>query len=300
MVINIAELETVCGVTSKLPVNTMPEFAFAGRSNVGKSSLINAMVNRKALARTSAQPGKTQTINFFVLNRSFYFVDLPGYGYAKVTKELVAKWGQMIEKYLRTSRMLRFIFLLVDIRHEPTEDDKAMYDWIVYQGLRPIVIATKLDKIKRSQKEKQVAMIRAALGMEREDLLIPCSAETKQGLDELWKLMEDVLDAETPGQMIPVTREPENTMQPKPEPKKSAKAAGKPDAKKPAKAAGKPEPKKPAKATGKSEPKKPAKAAGKPDAKKPDAKKPAAKKPAGNAKPYGKKKTDPVKNRTRK
>ncbi len=256
MVINYAELETVCGVTSKLPVNTMPEFAFAGRSNVGKSSLINAMVNRKALARTSSQPGKTQTINFFVLNQSFYFVDLPGYGYAKVTKELVAKWGHMIEKYLRTSRMLRYIFLLVDIRHEPTEDDKAMYDWIVYQGLRPIVIATKLDKIKRSQKDKHVAMIRAALGMEREDLLIPCSAETKQGLDEIWKLMEDALANEVPGQMSPSVKEAENNLQSEPEVKKPA-------TKKPAKSA----------------------AAGKPDR---------------NIKTNGKKKADPVKNRSRK
>ena len=191
MNINKAELQTVCGITSKLPVNTLPEFAFAGRSNVGKSSLINALVNRKALARTSSQPGKTQTINFYLLNDALYFVDLPGYGYAKVTKELVAKWGRMIERYLTTSKQLRMIFLLVDIRHEPTDNDKAMYSWIVDRGLRPVVIATKLDKINRSQKDRQLAMIRRVLGMAPEDVLMSCSALTKQGIEELWTIMEE-------------------------------------------------------------------------------------------------------------
>ena len=193
MNINKAELQTVCGITSKLPVNALPEFAFAGRSNVGKSSLINALVNRKALARTSSQPGKTQTINFYLLNDALYFVDLPGYGYAKVTKELVAKWGRMIERYLTTSKQLRRIFLLVDIRHEPTENDKAMYAWIVDRGLQPVVIATKLDKINRSQKDRQTAMIRRSLGMAKDEILIPCSAQSKQGMDELWELMEECL-----------------------------------------------------------------------------------------------------------
>ena len=193
MNINKAELQTVCGITSKLPVNALPEFAFAGRSNVGKSSLINALVNRKALARTSSQPGKTQTINFYLLNDALYFVDLPGYGYAKVTKELVAKWGRMIERYLTTSKQLRRIFLLVDIRHEPTENDKAMYAWIVDRGLQPVVIATKLDKINRSQKDRQTAMIRRSLGMAKDEILIPCSAQSKQGMDELWGLMEECL-----------------------------------------------------------------------------------------------------------
>ena len=195
MNINKAELQTVCGITSKLPVNTLPEFAFAGRSNVGKSSLINALVNRKALARTSSQPGKTQTINFFLLNDALYFVDLPGYGYAKVTKELVAKGGKMIERYLVTSKQLRRIFLLVDIRHEPSENDKAMYAWIVDRGLQPVVIATKLDKINRSQRDRQLAMIRRALGMTPEEILIPCSAETKQGIEDVWKVMEECLSA---------------------------------------------------------------------------------------------------------
>ncbi len=196
MNINKAELQTVCGITSKLPVNALPEFAFAGRSNVGKSSLINALVNRKALARTSSQPGKTQTINFYLLNDALYFVDLPGYGYAKVTKELVAKWGRMIERYLITSKQLRRIFLLVDIRHEPTDNDKAMYAWIVDRGIQPVVIATKLDKINRSQRDRQLAMIRRTLGMAQEDVLIPCSALSKQGIEELWGIMEECLSTE--------------------------------------------------------------------------------------------------------
>lgn len=193
MNITQAELQTVCGVTSKLPVNEFPEFAFAGRSNVGKSSLINALVNRKALARTSSQPGKTQTINFYFLNKAFYFVDLPGYGYAKVTKELVAKWGKMIERYLITSKQLRCIFLLVDIRHEPSENDKAMYAWIVDRGLRPVVIATKADKIKRSQLAAQTKLIRAALSMAPEDTLIVTSSSAKIGLADVWKVMEERL-----------------------------------------------------------------------------------------------------------
>ena len=150
MIIKSAELETVCGITSKLPDNIRPEFAFAGRSNVGKSSLINKLVNRKALARTSSQPGKTQTINFFLLNKEFYFVDLPGYGYAKVSKEVSAKWGRMIERYLITSKQLKVIFLLVDIRHEPSAGDRQMHEWVVANGFRPVVIVTKTDKINRS------------------------------------------------------------------------------------------------------------------------------------------------------
>ena len=181
MVIRNVELETVCGVTSTLPENTLPEFAFAGKSNVGKSSLINALMNRKALARTSSQPGKTQTINFYNINGDLYYVDLPGYGYAKVPQSEKVKWGKMIENYLHKSQMLKCVFLLVDIRHEPSANDKTMYDWIVYNGFRPVIIATKLDKIKRSQIQKQVKLIRTGLGMEKQDILIPFSAETKQG-----------------------------------------------------------------------------------------------------------------------
>ena len=190
MIIKSVNLETVCGVTSRLPENEAPEFAFAGKSNVGKSSLINALMNRKAYARTSSQPGKTQTINFYKINDAFYYVDLPGYGYAKVSLEAKEKWGKMIERYLRRSRMLKLVFLLVDIRHDPSANDKSMYDWIVYNGYHPVVIATKLDKINRSQRAKQLKTIRQGLGMGAEDILIPFSAETKEGREEIWELLE--------------------------------------------------------------------------------------------------------------
>lgn len=190
MIIKKAELETVCGITSTLPENLLPEFAFAGKSNVGKSSLINGLLNRKALARTSSQPGKTQTINFYNVNDALYFVDLPGYGYAKVSVEVKAKWGKMIERYLKKSAVLKCVFLLIDIRHEPSDNDRLMYDWIVSNGYHPVIIATKLDKIKRSQVQKHVKMLRTGLGMEKEDILIPFSAETKQGREEIWALIE--------------------------------------------------------------------------------------------------------------
>ena len=192
MIIRKAELETVCGITSTLPENLLPEFAFAGKSNVGKSSLINGLLNRRALARTSSQPGKTQTINFYNVNDDLYFVDLPGYGYAKVSVEVKAKWGKMIERYLKKSQMLKCIFLLIDIRHEPSANDKLMYDWIVSNGYKPVIIATKLDKLKRSQIQKHVKMVREGLGLEKEDVLIPFSAETKQGREEIWALIESL------------------------------------------------------------------------------------------------------------
>ena len=198
MIIKKAELETVCGVTSAFPQNVHPEFAFAGKSNVGKSSLINGLLNRKSLARTSSQPGKTQTINFYHINEELYFVDLPGYGYAKVAQEVKAKWGKMIERYLQKSDVLKCVFLLVDIRHEPSENDKTMYEWILYQGFHPVVIATKLDKIKRSQIQKQVKIVREGLGMEKEGILIPFSAETKQGREEIWALIEHLMGQKMP------------------------------------------------------------------------------------------------------
>lgn len=192
MIIKKAELERVCGITSKLPDNSLPEVAFAGKSNVGKSSMINALMNRKSLARTSSQPGKTQTINFYCINDQLYFVDLPGYGYAKVSVEEKAKWGKMIERYLRTSKMLKAVFLLIDIRHDPSANDRMMYEWIVHNGYRPVIIATKLDKLKRSQVARQVKAVRQGLGMEEEDVLIPFSAETKQGRDEILDLIEEM------------------------------------------------------------------------------------------------------------
>ncbi|MEG0565694.1 MAG: ribosome biogenesis GTP-binding protein YihA/YsxC [Hungatella sp.] len=193
MIIKKVDLETVCGITSTMPENIHPEFAFAGKSNVGKSSLINGLMNRKSYARTSSQPGKTQTINFYNINDALYYVDLPGYGYAKVSVEVKEKWGRMIERYLQQSPMLRCVFLLIDIRHEPSANDKAMYDWIIHNGYYPIVVATKLDKINRSQIAKHVKMIRTGLEMRREEKVIPFSAETKQGRDEIWALIEEFM-----------------------------------------------------------------------------------------------------------
>lgn len=190
MVIKNVELETVCGITSKLPENGCPEFAFAGKSNVGKSSLINALMQRKSLAKTSSQPGKTQTINFYKINQELYFVDLPGYGYAKAGKETTAKWGKMVERYLHQSKCLKAVFLLVDIRHEPSANDRMMYDWIVAQGFEPVIIATKLDKINRSQIQKQVKLIRQTLGDKKESVIIPFSSLSKQGRDEIYALIE--------------------------------------------------------------------------------------------------------------
>ena len=193
MVIKSVNLETVCGVTSKLPDNKLPEVAFAGKSNVGKSSLINALMMRKNYARTSAQPGKTQTINFYNINDALYFVDLPGYGYAKASKTEVAKWGQMIERYLTSSKQLKCIFLLIDIRHEPGENDKLMYDWIVAGGYTPVIIATKLDKIKRSQTAKQIKLIKTALNAEK-SVIIPFSASSKQGREEIYEIIDKILE----------------------------------------------------------------------------------------------------------
>ena len=191
MIVKSAELETVCGITSVLPVNNKPEVAFSGKSNVGKSSLINALMNRKSLARTSGQPGKTQTINFYNVNNEIYYVDLPGYGYAKASMSIKEKWGKMIEKYLKTSRQLKIVFLLLDIRRDPSENDKNMYDWIVYQGFYPVIIATKLDKVNRSQRDKQLKMIREGLQVPPGTKIIPFSAETKQGREEIWECIEE-------------------------------------------------------------------------------------------------------------
>lgn len=196
MVIKSVELETVCGITSKLPDTDKPEVAFAGKSNVGKSSLINGLMNRKSLARTSAQPGKTQTINYYNINNTMYLVDLPGYGYAKVSQKEKEKWGQMIENYLHTSKQLKAVFLLIDIRHEPSANDKQMYDWIVYQGYDPIIIATKLDKINRSQIQKHIKMLKTGLNVKPGTPVMPYSALTKQGREEIWEFMDSLLGLE--------------------------------------------------------------------------------------------------------
>lgn len=194
MIIKNCELETVCGITSTLPQNTQPEFAFAGKSNVGKSSLINGLMNRKSYARTSAEPGKTQTINFYHINDSFYLVDLPGYGYASRAKEDVRKWGVMIENYLHISPVLKRVFLLIDIRHEPSENDCLMYNWICSQGFEPVIIATKSDKIKKAQLKKQLDMLRKGLKLPENVIMIPYSALNKSGRDEIYALMDGMLE----------------------------------------------------------------------------------------------------------
>lgn len=194
MVIKNVNLETVCGITSTIPENEHMEIAFAGKSNVGKSSLINALMNRKSLARTSAQPGKTQTINFYNINDELYFVDLPGYGYAKVSEAEKEKWGKMIENYLHKSKMLKAVFLLIDIRHEPSANDRNMYEWILYQGYKPIIIATKLDKINRSQVQKHVKMLKTGLNVEKDTIVIPFSAQTKQGREEIYELIDSFMN----------------------------------------------------------------------------------------------------------
>ncbi len=190
MVIKNVNLETVCGITSTLPRNSLPEIAFAGKSNVGKSSLINGLMNRKSYAKTSSTPGKTQTINFYNINEELYLVDLPGYGYAKVSEKEKREWGRLIERYLHSSEQLRAVFLLIDIRHDPSANDRLMYEWVVSQGYRPIIIATKLDKLKRSQVQKHLKAVRQGLGLPSGTAVIPFSSVTKQGRDEIWELVE--------------------------------------------------------------------------------------------------------------
>ncbi len=209
MVIKSVNLETVCGITSTIPDNGYIEIAFSGKSNVGKSSLINALMNRKSLARTSAQPGKTQTINFYNINEELYFVDLPGYGYAKVSAAEKQKWGKMIENYLHKSKMLRAVFLLIDIRHEPSANDRDMYEWILYQGYKPIIIATKLDKINRSQVPKHIKMLKTGLQVEKDTVVIPFSAQTKQGREEIYELIDGLLEQVHMGDETDIRRDGE-------------------------------------------------------------------------------------------
>ena len=190
MIIRNINLETVCGITSRLPENEKPEIAFAGKSNVGKSSLINALMNWKSYARISATPGKTQTINFYNINGELYLVDLPGYGYAKVSEKEKIQWGRLVERYLHGSSRLKAVFLLIDIRHTPSENDRVMYRWSLEQGYEPVIIATKLDKLKRSQVPKQMKVLKEGLRLIPGTKLIPFSSVTKQGRDEIWDLVE--------------------------------------------------------------------------------------------------------------
>lgn len=196
MVIRSINLETVCGITSRLPDNKKPEVAFAGKSNVGKSSLINALMNRKSYARISATPGKTQTINFYNINDEMYLVDLPGYGYAKVSEKEREQWGKLVERYLHGSSRLKAVFLLIDIRHDPSANDRMMYEWILDKGFQPIIILTKLDKLKRSQVQKQIKLVKGGLRLVPGTMVIPFSAVTKQGRDEIWEVAESFLKNE--------------------------------------------------------------------------------------------------------
>ena len=179
---------------SQYPTDGRVEVAFVGKSNVGKSTLINAMVGRKAIARTSSQPGKTRTINFYDVEGVMYIVDVPGYGYAKAPKTKKKKWGKMIEEYLQKREELKSIVLLIDIRHEPGANDKMMYDWLKHYGYDIIIAATKSDKIKRSQVQKQLSVIRKALNLEKDDVLIPFSGTEKTGVKELWDAIENIVD----------------------------------------------------------------------------------------------------------
>lgn len=210
MVIKKVSLETVCGITSKLPDNRYPEVAFAGKSNVGKSSLINVLMNRKSLARTSAQPGKTQTINYYNINDALYLVDLPGYGFARVSGSIKEQWGKMVERYLKKSKQLKAVFLLIDIRHAPSENDRIMYEWICANGYRPILIATKLDKIKKSQLANQRRLILSTLGAEKEAVLIPFSAQTRQGRDEIYEILDGITGQAPAGEKPQVRRNERN------------------------------------------------------------------------------------------
>lgn len=194
MVIKSLELETVCGITSTLPQHKKLEMAFWGRSNVGKSSLLNVLWNRKSMARISAQPGKTQTINYYNVNDLCYMVDLPGYGYAKVSKELASKWMKMIETYLDTSEALRVVFLLIDIRHEPSKKDVEMYRLLYEKGFNPLIIATKADKISKGAKDKQIALIRKTLGADKETPILPFSALNRDGKEEIWEYIDYFVD----------------------------------------------------------------------------------------------------------
>ncbi len=199
MKIKSVELETVCGITSDLPANAHPEVAFAGRSNAGKSSLINCLMERKSLARTSSSPGKTQTINYYNINDELYLVDLPGYGYAKISREVAQQWGRMIEKYLTGSEQLRAVFLLVDIRHEPTKQDFQMIDYLAYLEIEIVIIATKADKLKRSQLQKNLSVIKKSISANTnapsDIIILPFSSVTKQGREDVLDLMDQVIES---------------------------------------------------------------------------------------------------------
>ncbi|UOQ46232.1 ribosome biogenesis GTP-binding protein YihA/YsxC [Halobacillus salinarum] len=187
MKVNTAEIVISAASKKQYPSALIPEIALAGRSNVGKSSFINKLIQRKNLARTSSRPGKTQTLNFYIINDQFHFVDVPGYGYAKVSKTERAKWGEMMDEYFSEREQLRATALIVDIRHEPTDEDCMMYDFLKHYELPVMIVATKLDKIKKSQQQKQIRLIKETLQMDEEDPFIPFSAETGEGKEAAWR-----------------------------------------------------------------------------------------------------------------
>lgn len=189
MIIKKCEFLKSAVLKGQYPELDLPEIAFSGRSNVGKSSLINSLLNRKKLVKVSSNPGKTRTINFFLVNEQYVMVDLPGYGYAAVSKSEKQSWGKMIEEYLKYRMNLKNVVLLVDIRHAPTADDKLMYEFIKYYRQSVIVVATKLDKITRSSVNKNLSVIKKTLGLDTNDVLIPYSSETHAGREELWEIM---------------------------------------------------------------------------------------------------------------
>lgn len=193
-----AELEKIAVEKNQYPSGDLPEIVLAGRSNVGKSNFINSMVNRNNLAKTSSKPGKTRTINFYKINDKFRLVDLPGYGYAKVSKQEKDKWGRIIEEYLNSRENIKEIILLVDIRHEPTELDVIMYNWIKSYNYRGLVVATKADKISKGKFQKHIKIIRDKLGIENPELIIPYSSITKINKDKVWALIGEILNKEQP------------------------------------------------------------------------------------------------------
>ena len=187
-----AELNNVSGAGSAFPENDLPEIALAGRSNVGKSSFVNTMVNRKSLARTSQTPGKTETVNYYLVNKAFFLVDLPGYGYAARSGKTVSAWGGMIERYLSSSKALRSVFLLLDLRRTPNADDELMYRWILENGFNPVLILTKADKLSRNERAKQKAVIRRTFPEAKE--MITFSSFSKEGIEEVLDLLETIVN----------------------------------------------------------------------------------------------------------
>ena len=190
MKITSAEFIISAAKSGQFPVDTLPEVAFVGRSNVGKSTLLNTLVNRKKLALTSSSPGKTRLINFFLINKAFYFTDLPGYGFARVPHEMKEEWGRLIEEYLRTRETLKVVVLLVDLRHTPNANDVAMYQWLIHFNIPTVIVATKADKISRGNRQKHIKQVRQGLNLGSQGPVICYSATTGEGKDEVWKMVQ--------------------------------------------------------------------------------------------------------------